>query len=681
MSKYTNFLERERVIDLFKSIKTKLIFTVMVLFLIGVITMNAVSIIQVKNKTEENVIDQSMVFVEEMSNSTENYLSQFDKGLHQLSNSPTVQDFMKAGGTENAENAFLPTIESEFNQFLDVYEDAVFVYYALTNKDMIHIPYVELDADFDPTSREWYQEAAKNPEKVYWTNPYVDIATGDHAVTAAKAVQSNGQVVGVIGLSIELSALTETISKMQLSFDGYPTILDSEGVIIAHPTLSGENGMDLPFIADMYASGKESGDIQYHYEGEDKALMFTTIPELDWKVAAVFDQKSINETATSLQTTMILAALATLVLFFIVLYGMISRMIKPLGQLNLLMDSISQGDLTVRSAIKSNDEIGELGKHFNVMIENMSSIISVVHDSASNVRANSESLSAVSEETSASSAEVAHAVGEIAHGASRSAEDAELVTERADLLGQQINEITVKANVMSDIATKAGEMNTNGQQQMQTLTHSFNDSENNLQSMAKAIGTLEGKVIAIGGVMETITEISAQTNLLALNASIEAARAGEHGKGFAVVADEVRKLAEQSARATEEVKVTVQELQSESKLVTEQMNDTRENFHTQGVVVHDTGKTFSEISSLMTAMQDSIDAVYEGIQKVATHKDDVSETIQTMAATSQETAAACEEVSASTDEQLRAIHSVTNAAETLTELSEELGEAVNRFKV
>ena len=86
--------------------------------------------------------------------------------------------------------------------------------------------------------------------------------------------------------------------------------------------------------------------------------------------------------------------------------------------------------------------------------------------------------------------------------------------------------------------------------------------------MSEVIGTLESKVKAIGSVMETITEISSQTNLLALNASIEAARAGEHGKGFAVVADEVRKLAEQSARSTEEVKVTVQELQAESRLVT-----------------------------------------------------------------------------------------------------------------
>src|SRR5690606_28450645 len=126
--------------------------------------------------------------------------------------------------------------------------------------------------------------------------------------------------------------------------------------------------------------------------------------------------------------------------------------------------------------------------------------------------------------------------------------------------------------------------------QMNELKQSFGSWEIEMRSMADVIDTLEEKVKEIGGVMETITDISSQTNLLALNASIEAARAGEHGKGFAVVAEEVRKLAEMSARATEEVKETVLQLQEESRLVTSQMDETIATFRDQESVVQETEK-------------------------------------------------------------------------------------------
>ena len=65
----------------------------------------------------------------------------------------------------------------------------------------------------------------------------------------------------------------------------------------------------------------------------------------------------------------------------------------------------------------------------------------------------------------------------------------------------------------------------------------------------------------IGEVVGLITGIAGQTNLLALNATIEAARAGDAGKGFAVVASEVKNLASQTAKATEEIKPQIVQIQ------------------------------------------------------------------------------------------------------------------------
>ncbi|MCM3388876.1 methyl-accepting chemotaxis protein [Ureibacillus chungkukjangi] len=660
------------------SIKWRVLAIVLIIIVLGLGTLGTVSSLLITSKTEDNVIEQSKVVVNGLSDNISTFLSTYEKSILKLAASSDIQNFHLNSSTYNDEADQL--YRFDLAEYLSIYDASSGIYFTDGEYTIIE-PHFEGINDLDIKSRPWYTNAIQNPDQFVWSSPYLDSVTGEYAITGSLAVKDGNTVIGVLGVDILLAELTDMLSSTDLGYEGYPVVLDSNGVAIVHPSQMGEDLSTDRFVQAMQADDKSINNIKSTINNEESVIVYKKVPDLNWTVSAVYQVDNLHDLAKDIQQVIALIAVAIIAVTFIVLYLFITSVLKPINKLGVLMEEVSQGDLSVNIKVKSQDEIGKLAEHFNSMLSNMKNIITVVQDSSNNVEQRSHHLSALAEETSAASIEVSNAVNDIAIGATTSSENADNVTETTGQLGERINDMKVQTASLHDITIETDKLNIMGHEKMNNLLGSFTHSKHELMNMADAINGLEIKVGAIDTVMNTISEISAQTNLLALNASIEAARAGEHGKGFAVVADEVRKLAEQSAKATEQVKTTIQELQSESQQVTNRMTEMQNTFQNQGLVVEDTSSLFTNLSTLIENMESTFKNVISQIEGIVIYKDQVVQTIEEMSLTAQSTAAACEEVSASSDEQLTAIQSVAEASEELNNLSTELAIAISKFKI
>ena len=141
-------------------------------------------------------------------------------------------------------------------------------------------------------------------------------------------------------------------------------------------------------------------------------------------------------------------------------------------------------------------------------------------------------------------------------------ENADVASERAHSVNHAAidaaNNVANVAAATEELSASVGEINSQvmrTSEVTQMAVHEAQKTEASIRTLSSAAGQ-------IGEVINLIQAIAAQTNLLALNATIESARAGDAGKGFAVVASEVKQLAQQTAKATDDIRAKINEIQS-----------------------------------------------------------------------------------------------------------------------
>ena len=195
------------------------------------------------------------------------------------------------------------------------------------------------------------------------------------------------------------------------------------------------------------------------------------------------------------------------------------------------------------------------------------------------------------------------------------------------------------------------------------------------QVTVEVIERLTARVNEVQNIVGSILQISSQTNLLALNASIEAARAGEAGKGFAVVADEIRQLSEQTKAASDNIIMIINELNEDTQLANESIENSVASVQKQNEMIDNTGKRFADINAEMKELAGNIRNTERSMQAILKSTDAISDSVSQLSATSEEVAAASTEGVRTSETSVAHMNECNAVLQNIFELAQELKES------
>lgn len=651
------------------SLKSMLFAIIMLLVMSVILIINIFSLANDKSETDRNYNQNGKLLLSIAKNMIDTEISRYENILKTLSEGGNYSDFTDL----RKEMKLLDN--NDFN-ILNIY------YTNESDGSDVQSLDEELPEGYDSKSRPWYKQSVENKDDYIIQSPYLDSATGKNVITISKAVVENNTVIGVLGLDIELTQLSNQLSSIKYGTTGQVIISAEDGFIISATNKEKIGGQEVTKYSIWNDVIKNNdGKTKFSYNGKKYRGYYSTSEKTGWKLMLNTEVGELNDSLYKRLRLTVTIMVAIIIAAIIIVKTVTKGIDRSLNKLSDMMQKASEGDFT--EDIDLNSKVKEftiLEESCNKMKNNLSYLIGNVNESVNNVDDTVVNSMRMSSEISSAIDQVGATMGEIAGGTNQCSIDLEGIVVNMQHLSDSINIINDKTNNVNRAASETNDLGSKGIDIAELVLEKSNQTKNSTEQVSRVVEEVSKSIEKIQGINDTISDITEQTNLLALNAAIEAARAGEAGKGFAVVSGEIGKLAEETAASAAEISKIISDINIITKTAVDKVVEASNYVNEQEKAVIDSQSVFSEIVSSVKGLSNEVESITTSITEIGSMKDNVLQKVDGLSALLEETAAGSEEVSASAQEIDDSANKFVKDFDLLKDKSDQLKENISQFK-
>jgi len=313
------------------------------------------------------------------------------------------------------------------------------------------------------------------------------------------------------------------------------------------------------------------------------------------------------------------------------------------------------------------DELQQLSTIFNLFVLKLQRMFKEVVQGVQTMASATTQLSAIAEQMSGSANNVSDQSNTVATASEEMSSNMNSVAAATEQASTNINTVASAAEEMTSTISDVNASTTKARDVSK-------EAVDEAQSATIKVQELGVAAKEISKVTEVITNIASQTNLLALNATIEAARAGEAGKGFAVVAHEIKELAQQTAKASGQIKNQIDGIQSSTSSTVTQIEQITG-------VINNVNDTITGITTAVKEQASATEEISSNVAQAAQGLSEVNENVAESSTVSSQIAKDITVVSQASTEMADSSSEVQNSASELSQLAEKLKNMVGGFKL